>query len=457
MRNLLIVDDEKSVRESFRMLFKNRFNVLLAESGEKALETIHRESIDIILLDLLIPDLNGMEILKEIKKLEYHPLVIVITAVRSIKTAVEAMKLGAYDYITKPFDIDEVRIVVEKADRTLKLREELNFLRKEVTEKYGFHSLIGKSKVMKDVFSTIMKVADNNATVLITGESGTGKELVARAIHFQGKRKEGPFIPVHCASIPENLLESELFGYEKGAFTGANRNKPGRFSLAEGGTLFLDEIGEMPFSLQSKLLRVLEEKEFVPVGGTRSKKVDVRIIAATLRNLEAMVSEGTFREDLYYRLNVVPLYLPPLRERREDIPLLTSYFLKKYCQEMHYPVKKISPEAMEIFLNYTWPGNVRELENTIERIIVLFPKVKEILPEHLPKNMYRNRKKEVKNGNLPTLKEAISNLEKEMILEALKRSDGVQARAAKLLGTTRRILRYKMEKLGIRELDKNVT
>lgn len=451
MRTLLIVDDERSVRESFRMLFKNGFHVLLAESGEEALKTIHRESIDIILLDLLIPDLSGMEILKEIKKMEYQPLVIVITAVRSIKTAVEAMKLGAYDYITKPFDIDEVRIVVEKANTTLKLHEELHFLRKEVTGKYSFHSLIGKSKPMEDVFSTIMKVADSSATVLITGESGTGKELVARAIHFQGERKKGPFIPVHCASIPENLLESELFGYEKGAFTGANRNKPGRFSLAEGGTLFLDEIGEMPFSLQSKLLRVLEEKEFMPVGGTRSKKVNVRIIAATLRNLETMVEEGTFREDLYYRLNVVPIHLPPLRERKEDIPLLTTHFLQKYCREMHYPMKKVSPQAMEIFLNYTWPGNVRELENTIERIIVLYPGAKEILPNHVPENMRLNNVNSKKKAgeDLPTLKEAISNLEKEMIIEALKRSKGVQARAAKLLGTTRRILRYKIEKLGI--------
>ena len=452
MRNLLIVDDELSVRESFRMIFKNEFNVFLAGSGKEALDLLEKEDIDIVLLDLLMPDIGGMEILKNLKKKGEKPLVIVITAVRSVKTAVEAMKLGAYDYITKPFDIEEVRIIVRKASQTLKLQEEVNFLRKEVYKRYGIENLIGKSKAMQEVFLLISRVADTDSTVLITGESGTGKELVSRAIHYNSKRQNRPFVPVYCATIPETLFESELFGYEKGAFTGATSSKPGLFSLADGGTLFLDEIGDMPYHVQTKLLRVIEEKEFIPVGGTKPKKINVRIIAATNKNLEKLVEEGKFREDLYYRINVVPIHLPPLRERREDIPLLVEYFLEKYSQEVGCVPKRVSPEAMEILCNYLWPGNVRELENTMERLVVLFRETEEIKPYHLPENIRKDTGEKEFHFPSPesaTLEEAVNSLEKEMILKALEKTGGVQTQAAKLLGTTRRILRYKMEKLGI--------
>jgi len=452
MRNLLIVDDELSVRESFRMIFKNEFHVFLAGSGKEALDLLEKEDIDIVLLDLLMPDIGGMEILKNLKKKGEKPLVIVITAIRSVKTAVEAMKLGAYDYITKPFDIEEVRMIVSKASQTLKLQEEVNFLRKEVYKRYGIENLIGKSKAMQEVFSLISRVADTDSTVLVTGESGTGKELVSRAIHYHSKRRNRPFIPVYCATIPETLFESELFGYEKGAFTGATSSKPGLFSLADGGTLFLDEIGDMPYHIQTKLLRVIEEKEFIPVGGTKPKKINVRIIAATNKNLEKLVEEGKFREDLYYRINVVPIHLPPLRERKEDIPLLVEYFLEKYSQEVGCVPKRVSPETMEILCNYLWPGNVRELENTMERLVVLFRETEEIKPYHLPENIRKDIGE--KEFHFPssegiTLEEAVNSLEKEMILKALEKTGGVQTQAAKLLGTTRRILRYKMEKLGI--------
>ena len=466
MRSILIIDDEMSIRESLRMIFKNDFHVLLAQNGKEAKEILEKEDLDIVLLDLLIPDIGGMEILKEIKNRGNKPLVIVITAVRSIKTAVEAMKLGAFDYITKPFDIEEVRVVVRKALNTIALSEEVDFLRGEVYKKFAMDNLIGRSSKMREIFSLIKRIAETDSTVLITGESGTGKELVSRAIHYHSKRKNAPFIPVHCASIPENLLESELFGYEKGAFTGAVSSKPGRFVLADGGTLFLDEIGDMPLNLQTKLLRVLEEKEFIPVGGTRSRKVDVRFIAATNRDLEKLVKDGKFREDLFYRINVVPIHLPPLRERKEDIPILAGFFLDKYSKEMGAPPKKLSPEALELLLRYNWPGNVRELENTMERVVVLFRDVSEVKPEHLPQNMRGVGDTATTSSSLSspsispsleelTLEEAINHIQREMILRALEKAGGVQTKAAEILGTTRRILRYKMEKLGIKYQESN--
>ncbi len=454
METLLVVDDEYSARESFRIIFKDRYKVILAEDGEKALKILEEEPVDVMILDILMPDMDGLEVLKRIQRMENKPIVIVVTAVRSIKTAVEAMKLGAYDYITKPFDVDEMRLVVSKAIENHILKKEVNFLRDEVKKAYSFHNIIGKSKVMEEVFETIAKVMDTDSTVLIQGESGTGKELVARAIHYEGKRKRFPFVAVHCAALPDTLMESELFGHEKGAFTGATERRIGRFELAHRGTLFLDEVSEMSVNVQSKLLRVLEEKEFMRVGGTKPVKVDVRVITATNQDLEKKVKEGTFREDLYYRINVVPIYIPPLRERKEDIPLLVEHFLKKFTREVKSTVKEISPEALEILMEYSWPGNVRELENTIERLVVLVRDSEVILPEHLPENIRPARKKVGISLSEKGLEETINEIERDLIIQALNKTNWVQTKAAKLLGTTRRILKYRMDKLKIFPPDK---
>jgi two-component system response regulator AtoC len=449
MRKILIVDDELSVRDSLRMIFKKDYQVILAGSSTEAWEKIQKEEPDLIFLDIIMPEKDGMEMLKEIRQIQPLTPVVMLTATKMVKTAVEAMKLGAYDYINKPFDVEELMLLAEKALESRDLKIENRRLQEEVAERYRFDNIIGKSKEMREIYSTIRQIAEKNSTVLIHGESGTGKELVARAIHYNSLRKDKPFVAVNCAAIPETLIESELFGHEKGAFTDAQSRRIGHFELAHQGTLFLDEVSELSLPTQAKILRSLQEREFVRVGGMKTISVDVRLISATNKNLEEMMARGEFRSDLYYRINVVPLTIPPLRKRKEDILLLVQHFLDKHAA----PGKKnISPGAMDILVAYDWPGNVRELENIIERIVVL-TNVETISPNDLPATLMTNSrveliKQEVLDGRI-SFEDAERDFEKDIILEALKKSNFVQTKAADLLGISRRILKYKMDKYGI--------
>ncbi len=371
MRSILIVDDEVGARESLRMILKNEYEVFLAKNAEEAFLRIKEHAPDVILLDIILPDLDGLKVLEIVKQNDPDAIVIMITATKTVKTAVEAMKLGAYDYVTKPFEVDELRLMISRSLSTQALEKEVQYLRKEVDKNFGFGNIIGKSDVMKEIFNIIRQIADSKSTVLIMGESGTGKELVSRAIHYISQRRNTPFVTINCAAIPETLIESELFGHEKGAFTNAIERKLGRFEIAHSGTLFLDEIGELSLATQAKILRFLEEREFNRVGGSKTIKVDVRLIAATNKELTQLIKKGLFREDLYYRINVVPIILPPLRERPEDIPLLLDHFVQKFSAENKKQVKGVSKEALDILKNYEWPGNVRELENLVERVVTL--------------------------------------------------------------------------------------
>ncbi len=449
MHKILIVDDELSVRDSLRMIFKKDYQLLTAGSAEEAWEKIQREEVDLVLLDIIMPGKDGMELLKKIRDL--YPLipVIMLTATKTVKTAVEAMKMGAYDYITKPFDIEELELVSEKALEARDLKIENRRLQEEVEERYQFENIIGKSKPMQEIFGTIRQIAEKNSTVLIHGESGTGKELVARAIHYNSPRKNKPFVAVNCAAIPESLIESELFGHEKGAFTDAQTRRIGHFELAHQGTLFLDEISELSLPTQAKILRALQEREFIRVGGTKTISVDVRLISATNKNLEELMSRASFRSDLYYRINVVPLTIPPLRQRKEDIVLLVQHFLDKHAGPGR---KKIVSEAMDVLMTYDWPGNVRELENIIERVVVLST-TDLIGPNELPPILKTGSraeliKQDVLEGRISFI-DAERDFEKDIILEALKKSNYVQTRAAEILGISRRILKYKMDKYKI--------
>ncbi|MBI4562037.1 MAG: sigma-54-dependent Fis family transcriptional regulator, partial [Candidatus Rokubacteria bacterium] len=371
---ILVADNERSMRELLAITLKrDGYDVSLADGGEAAIEAVRRESFDLVITDMRMPKVDGIQVLRAVKDLAPDTAVIMITAFSSTETAVEAMKLGAYDYITKPFKLDEIKLVIANALERKRLREENLLLRKQLETQYQFEPIIGKSPKMVQVFDTIRKIADSHSTVMITGESGTGKELVAKAIHSASYRRDKPFIPVNCGAIPEGLMESELFGHVKGSFTGAVANKVGLFSEADGGTLFLDEITEIPPLLQVKLLRAVQEREIRRVGDTKEIKVDVRLIAASNRDLEEAVAEGALREDLFYRLNVIPIHLPALREHREDLPILVTHFLQKFGKALGREVQAVSPEALELLEQYHWPGNVRELENVIERAIVLGP------------------------------------------------------------------------------------
>ncbi|WP_238457021.1 sigma-54-dependent transcriptional regulator [Desulforamulus putei] len=432
-----------------RGLRQEGYQVLTATRGKEGLELIRKETPSLVILDLKMPEMDGLEVLVRAKDLLPKLPVIMITAHGTIDTAIEAMKLGATDYITKPFDLDELKLVVKQALMVSQLQEEVTFLRSELSKKYG--RIIGNSQAIQDVCTLVEKVADSNATVLITGESGTGKEVTALSIHQLSSRRDKPFVPINCAALPESLLESELFGHEKGAFTGAVARKLGRFELANHGTLFLDEITEMPLSMQVKLLRVLQEKQFERVGGTESIKVDVRVIAATNRDPIECIRKGTFREDLYYRLNVLPIHLPPLRERTEDIPLLVMHFLQKFNPSQE---QLISPEAMGLLTSYHWPGNIRELQNVIERAVIL-SQGQEIKPHHLPKEIQKTDtgKGEAGQGliiNFPDEGISFEEVEKELIIKALEKSNGNQTRAAQLLGITRSALLYRAQKYQIK-------
>jgi len=451
--NILVVDDEVNVIESFRQLLEDDYRVSTATSGEEALEKVENENLDLILLDIKMPGMDGIEVLRRIGELKENVDVIMVTAVNTMKTAIEAMKLGAYDYITKPFDVDEVIVSINKALEKRRLTRELSYLRSEVAKPVKFDNIIGASEKIRQVYEIVSEMTKNDATVLISGESGTGKELIARAIHFNGLRKDKPFIPVDCASIPENLLESELFGHEKGAFTDATSQKLGRFELANHGTLFLDEIGNLRMDMQGKILRALQEREIHRVGGIRTIKIDVRIISATNIDLKKAIKEGKFREDLYYRLNVVPIELPPLRERKEDIPVLVRHFLGIFTREFGKEIKDITSVAMEAFMNYGWPGNVRELRNVIERLVAL-TKEEVISHERLPLDILLSAETGGadigKEGML--LREAREQFEKHFILGVLEKANWNQTEAAKILGVHRNTLMMKMQNLGIKKV-----
>jgi DNA-binding NtrC family response regulator len=451
-RKVLVVDDDKDSRDTLVELLKREdFEVWGVDNGEAALALFKEKDFGIILTDLRMPKIDGLQLLEQIKNINPQSIVIVFTGYASIETAVKAMKLGAYDYIVKPFMFEEIKIILHRAIEYQQLQSENIFLKQNLKTKYRFQNIIGDSKNMQEIFQFVEKIANTDSTILIYGESGTGKELIARAIHFNSDRKDKPLISVNCGAIPEDLLESEMFGHEKGAFTGAIKTRIGRFELANGGTIFLDEIADMSPGLQAKLLRVLQEHEFERVGGVNTIKVDIRVIAATNQDLEKAVKEGKFREDLFYRLNVIPIKLPPLRERKSDIPLLVNHFIDRFNQEKKCKVKGPSKECIEYFMKYPWPGNVRELENMLERLVILKGEGT-IEISDLPEKVL-NAEMDPLLITIPdsgiSFDVAVSEFEKRLILQALKKSNWVKNRAAKLLRLNRTTLVEKMKRINL--------
>ena len=454
--HILLIDDEPNSREALTALLKNSdLHVSTAGSARQAYELLENEKFEIVIADLMLPDASGIDILKWIKVNRPHTNVIMITGMGSAETAVEAMKEGAFDYITKPLNFHELQIVINKAREKGKLVAENIYLRQQLRGKYKFDNIIGNSQAMQQLFARMEKIVNTDSTVLVLGASGTGKELVAKAIHFNGSRKEHPFIAINCGAIPADLLESELFGHVKGSFTGAVADKPGKFELANYGTIFLDEIANMPLHLQMKLLRVLQEQELERVGSSRRIKLNVRVISATNAALEDEVKKGRFREDLYYRLNVIPIILPPLRERREDIALLARYFLNKCCKAMGREVMTLSPSAIKAFELYDWPGNVREMENVIERTVALTDS-DIIKPQDLPISIGDIDHQDsiplphpVITSDGIDLPATIAEIERSMIEDALHLTNGVKARAAAILQINRTTLVEKMKRLGL--------
>lgn len=451
MNTILVIDDEKSMRDFLAIMLKREgYQVNVAEDGKAAFQAINKNVFDVVISDIRLPDMNGIEILKHCKKVSPETDFILITAYASTETAVEAVKIGAADYIYKPFDIDEMKIILRRCISKKQLERENVYLKKSVERQFQFENIIGASPKMQLIFELIRKISGTNSTILISGESGTGKELVAKAIHYNSLRKDNAFVSINCGAMPENLLESELFGHVKGAFTGAIQNKKGLFEVADRGTLLLDEIGEMSQGMQVKLLRALQEKRIRPVGGTEEIPIDVRVIAATNQDLQKAVEEGKVREDLFYRVNVIPIKIPPLRERKEDIRLLGEHFVRKYSHEMGKPVNRMSLEAMKYLENYDWPGNVRELENAIERAIALEASdtiAPESLPEkvtHLPQRTDWSVLKVPDRGI--DLEAHIEQLRREVLIEALRRCNGVQKEAAKFVGMSFRSFRYYAKK-----------
>ncbi len=452
---LLLVEDDLNTLEGLaEILGDEKFSVTKAKNGREALSEIRRNGFNLVLIDYLLPDKDGLEISKSI--LEHNPeaKIIMMTAFGSVQNAVDAMKLGIYDYLTKPIDLDELLILIRRALKEQQLITENIDLKSKLQEAYSFENIIGVSGKMQEVFRKIIKVASTDATVLIRGESGTGKELIARAIHYQSARKDKPLVEINCASIPETLLESELFGHEKGAFTGAYKSKKGKFEVANQGTLFLDEIGELPHGVQAKLLRVLQERSFTRVGGIENIEVDVRLIAATNSDLEKAMRDGRFREDLYYRLNVIPIFIPPLRDRPEDIGPLIDHFVKKYSEKNSRKVESISPEARDLLLVYHWQGNVRELENAIENAVVMAESpIIEVsdLPGYLQSDSQRNASAPAffnDNKDL-SYRERLDQCEREILRQALAESKGNKTQAAKKLGFSLRTLRNKVQKYNL--------
>jgi len=454
MDRILLIDDEKAILDLLSVIFKKMgYQVETSLSAARALKLFEKEDFDLIISDIKMPEISGMQILKSVKKTNPDVPFIIITAYGTIKQAVEALKAGAMDYIVKPFDVEELKIIVEKGLEQVHLRKENVFLKKELKEKYSFENMIGKSKKIKEVFDLIEKIAGTDSTVIISGESGTGKEMVARAAHYLSRRKDKSFVSINCGALPENLLESELFGHAKGAFTGAVVQKRGLFEVAEKGTVLLDEVGEMSPMTQVKLLRALQDRKIRRVGGTQEIPVDVRIIAATNQNLKEKIKREEFREDLFYRLNVISMTVPPLRERKEDIPLLVTHFLKKYCQKMERRMKRITPEVMNVLEAHVWPGNVRELENVIERMVAIEER-ETITLGSLPAELTtpgqnETTEQEIKEGF--DLNETIDQISRKYVRSALEETQGNQKKAAALLGINYRSLRYLIEKLGLKE------
>ena len=447
-QRILVVDDEEKLRRVIELqLIAAGFDVDKAGSAEEALKVAERA--DLVVTDLKLPGMDGLELLASIRRQNMQAPVIVMTAFGTIEVAVEAMKAGAVDFLLKPFSLDHLMAVVGKALEMRALRDENRQLREELGKRYQFDNIIGRSPVMQEVFATIERVAPSRATVLLAGESGVGKDLIARAIHFHSPRRDRPFVKINCTALPENLMESELFGYEKGAFTGANTTKPGKFEQADTGTVFLDEIGDVPAGIQVKLLRILQEREFERLGSNKTRHIDVRVIAATNQDLRAALEQGTFREDLYYRLNVVPINIAPLRDRMQDIPFLAEHFLKKYAEETGNRVQAITPAAMSKLEGYHWPGNVRELENVIERSVVMCTgdrlDAADIKLDHAPRPRGAAGEFAVPPGM------TLDQYEQEIIREALQRANGNKSQAARSLGLTRNALRYRLTQMGLEQ------
>jgi two-component system response regulator AtoC len=448
--NVLIVDDEPNIRHMLATALRlEGYRPDTAATAAEALVHLRQSRYRVILCDIRLPDQSGLELLEQIKELDHHNIVIMISAYGSIDTAMEAVRKGAHDFLSKPFNPEEIILRIRKAEEQERLREENSRLQREIRERYSFQNILGKNSAMQGLFERVRKVASSKTTVLITGESGTGKELFARAIHYVSQRRDGPFVAINCGAIPENLLESELFGHVRGAFTGATGHKRGLFEEASGGTLFLDEIGELPLSLQVKLLRALQEEEIRKVGDTKTHKVDVRVIAATSRNLEEEVKQGRFREDLYYRINVVTVSIPPLRDRREDIPLLSEHYIRKFSEQNRREPRELSPAALQLIMRYRWPGNVRELVNVLERAVLL-SEGEQIEATDLPEALLAG----APAANLPpvegfSLKQHRAALEKRLISEALRECRQKRAKAAALLGVSLRSLLYKIKEYGL--------
>ena len=446
---ILIVDDERNTREGLQRALQDRYNVFLAEDSQKAVQTLESTPVDVMLTDLRMPDVDGMGLLRRAMSLTNPPVCIMMTAYGSIENAVQAMQAGAYHYVTKPVNLDELELVIQRALNSRRIEVENVNLHEQIDRKYGLENIIGESPAMRQLFETVQQVAPSRATVLITGETGTGKELIAKAIHNLSPRKNGAFIPVHAAALPSTLLESELFGHEKGAFTGAVERRIGRFELADGGTLFLDEVSELEPSIQVKLLRVLEERAFERVGGAKTLQVDVRLVAATNKDLKKLVSEGRFRDDLFYRLSVVTIDLPPLRERRDDIPLLVKAFLDEFGRENRKQVRELTPEALNVLLAYDWPGNVRELRNAIEQMVVL-ARAERLTVRDMPAVIRGSA--DLTKINVVRAGMTVEEAERQLIVQALKETNGNRTKAAQKIGISRRTLHRKLKEFGLENL-----
>ena len=457
MEKILVVDDEQGLRDVLSIMLKRAgYAVTMATDGEEAIELVNKEIFDLVITDLRMPKVDGMEVLRAVKSTSPETVVLIITAFASADSAVEAMKQGAYDYLTKPFQVDEVQLIIRNALEKRRLTTENLLLKREMASQSSFAQLVGQSDAMQKVFEVVRKVADSKSNVLICGESGTGKELVARAIHYNSIRSTMPFVAVNCSAVPETLLESELFGHMKGSFTGAISNKAGLFEIANGGTIFLDEIGDTTPTIQVKLLRVIQEREFRRVGGSQDIKVDVRIVAATNKDLEKAVADGSFREDLYYRLDVIPIRLPPLRMRTSDIPLLVNHFLERFSKESKKPKPVISSEAMHVLLGHEWRGNVRELENLIERVVAFSTEgtvtdadVRGWLHRPVVQSPTEAIPMDLTEDGLD-LEGLINGIEKDLLLKALERSKWVKKKAARMLRLNTRSFRYRLEKYAIK-------
>ena len=459
MPAILIVEDEPKMLRLLELnLTEEGYTTHTASDAETGLNTLRQEKIDLVVTDLRLPGMDGLEFLQAVKRVDARIPVIVMTAYGTVETAVEAMKAGASDYVLKPFSLEEMKLIVRKELDVHSLREENRSLREALGRRYEFKNIVARSPKMQEVLATVERVAPTNSTILLGGESGVGKDMIARALHQHSHRVSGPFVKINCTAIPENLLESELFGYEKGAFTGAVSSKPGKFELADKGTIFLDEIGDVPGTTQVKLLRVLQDREFERLGGTKTLKVDVRVVAATNQDLRAALEQGTFREDLYYRLNVVPINLPPLRERKADVPYLVDHFIERFVRESGKPIKGITPAAQKMLMEFHWPGNVRELENIIERAVSLSAgAMLDVADIRLDLSPSRPGGADIASFTMspggttafPPPGVTLEQFEDEMIKEALRRAGGNKSQAARLLGLSRNALRYRLAKMGL--------